>query len=170
MSKLKLAAISVLIGLSGQVSASTDGIVVKAFHKYGITKCDGLISKNTKLMPGTDWQYFLDRQTGGLEGKAVEATITVLYGSKGDTVKTVDTYIQSSKQCYLRSTWTITHPGTCASNMDGDKWYVSSKMPKNDYQTYENGKGATVQAKEISVGNFKACIREGNFRRTSNHG
>ncbi|MCA3958313.1 hypothetical protein JKP11_22040 [Vibrio vulnificus] len=105
-----------------------------------------------------------------MDGPATEVTITNIWGSKGDTVKTESTYIQTAKNCYLRETWTVTNPGSCRDNIDGNYWYVSTEMPNKDYTTYKNSGGIELHAKEISVGNFKACVQEGSKRSSAKHG
>lgn len=165
--KINAFVMSAFIGVSLPASANDDKLL-NAFHKYGINKCDSFIIKNSKLK--SNWTYFIDKHSGGIDGPATEVTITQIFGSKGDTVKTVDSYIQTTKKCFLRTEWTVTNPGDCSSNIDGDKWYISSEMPSKDYTTYKNSGGVEKHAKEISVGNFKACIEEGARRDSSNHG
>lgn len=43
-------------------------------------------------------------------------------------------------------------------------------MPDKDYTTYKNAGGIEMHAKEISMGNFKACVQEGSKRINSHHG
>lgn len=147
--------------------ANDDQTLLNSFHKYGITKCDSFIIKNSKLTG--NWNYYIDKYAGGMDGAATEVTLTKIWGSKGDTVKTEDTYIQTAKNCYLRNTWTLTNSGSCSSNIDGNSWYISKAMPNKDYTTYKNAGGVELHAKEISMGNFKACIQEGSKRVSSSH-
>ncbi len=148
--------------------ANEESKLLKAFHRYGITKCDKFIKKNSPLK--TNWNYFINKISGGMDGPATEVTITRIWGSKGDTVKSDETYIQTAKNCYLRQSWSLTFNGTCTNNVDGDAWYISTAMPDKDYTTYTNRGGVEMHAKEISVGNFKACLQEGYRRTSAAHG
>jgi len=163
-----VSAISFGITLFNPVLANDDQTLLKSFHEYGISKCDSFILKNSRLKG--DWNYFINKHAGGIDGPSTEVTVTQIYGSKGDTVKSEDTYIQTPKQCFLRATWTLTFSGPCSDHIDGNLWYVSTKMPNKDYTTYKNAGGVELHAKEISMGNFKACIQEGSKRISSPHG
>ena len=154
--------------ISSASFANDSQLLLNRVHEYGIKKCDSFISQNTKLQGS--WNFFISKQAGGMDGPATEVTITNIWGSKGDTVKTESTYIQTAKNCYLRETWTLTNPGSCGDNIDGNYWYVSTEMPNNDYTTYKNSGGVELHAKEISVGNFKACVMEGSKRASAKHG
>ncbi|ARD45604.1 hypothetical protein [Colwellia sp. PAMC 21821] len=148
--------------------ANDDQLLLKQFHDYGIKKCDAFIIEKSKLKGG--WSLFINKHAGGIDGPSTEVTMTQIFGSKDDTVKTEDTYIQTSKKCFLRHTWTVTFPGSCESNIDGNAWYISTKMPNKDYTTYKNSGGIELHAKEISMGNFKACVQEGSSRSSAAHG
>ncbi|TKB50606.1 hypothetical protein FCL40_05500 [Ferrimonas sediminicola] len=156
------------VALVNPALANDDQTLLKAFHDYGISKCDSFILENSKLKG--NWNFFINKHAGGIDGPATEVTITQIFGSKGDTVKTEGTYIQTEKKCFLRSTWTLTFPGSCSENIDGNAWYISTDMPNKDYTTYKNAGGIELHAKEISVGNFKACIQEGSQRASASHG
>jgi hypothetical protein len=168
MKKVFFTALYCTVVFSNQVVADDHQILLEEFHKYGIKNCDNFIWKNSPLK--SNWNFFVDKNAGGIDGPATEVTMTQIFGTKGDTVKVVDTYIQTTKQCFLRSSWTLTNPGPCSEHIDGNSWYVSTEMPNKDYTTYKNSGGVEVQAKEISVGNFKACIQEGFLRKSGNHG
>ncbi|MCG5531602.1 hypothetical protein LRD18_12180 [Halorhodospira halochloris] len=167
--KVKLSAFVfvILAVTSGPVSANDTQILLKAFHEYGITKCDGFIAENSSLK--SNWNFFISKHAGGIDGPATEVTVTQIFGSKGDTVKVEDTYIQTPNKCFLRQTWTLTFQGACSDNIDGNAWYVSTPMPDKDYTTYKNAGGIEMHAKEISMGNFRACIQEGSKRISSAH-
>ena len=154
--------------IASPVLANDDQSLLKSFHKYGITKCDSFILEHSKLKG--NWHFFIGKHLGGIDGTATEVSITEIFGSKNDTVKTDDSYIQTAKKCFLRQTWTVTFPGTCSDNIDGDGWYIVTKMPNKDYTKYENGRGVELFAKEISMGNFKLCVQEGSLRLSGNHG
>jgi hypothetical protein len=171
MMKLTLTSAALSLGsvlFSYHANANDDQTLLNYFHEYGITKCDSFILQNSKLKD--DWNLFVGKHAGGIDGPTTEITITRIYGQKGDTVKIDDTYLQTPNKCYLRSAWTVTFPGTCAENIDGNLWYISNPMPGNDYTTYKNAGGIELQAKEISVGNFKACIQEGSKRLSEKQG
>lgn len=156
------------LSITSPALANDDQSLLKAFHKYGITKCDNFILENSKLK--SNWNFFISKHLGGIDGTATEVSITQIFGSKGDTVKTDDSYIQTAKKCFLRQNWTLTAPGACSSSIDGDKWYIATKMPDKDYTKYENAGGIELFAKEISMGNFKACIQEGSKLISGKHG
>lgn len=91
----------------GAAFADDDATLLKSFHDYGITKCDSFILENSRLQG--NWNYYINKHANGMDGIATEVTITRIWGTKGDTVKTEDTYIQTAKNCYLRNTWTVTY-------------------------------------------------------------
>ena len=171
--KTNLLSLAIMSGLLGGFSpsfviADDTQQLLKSFHQYGITKCDSFISENSELK--SNWNYFVNKHAGGIDGPTTEVTATRTYGSKGDTVKVEDTYIQTRKKCFLRQTWTVTGAGSCSDNIDGNYWYVDTPMPSKDYTTYKNAGGIELHAKEISLGNFKACIQEGSKRISSDQG
>lgn len=160
MKKLIVITASTYLALvSGVVLAADDnGKLLNSFHNYGITKCDKFIIKNSGLE--SHWNYFISRHADDISDTVKEASVIQIYGSVDDTVKTDDSYIQSKNGCFLDSRSTITHSGPCKDHVDMDSWYVSKEMPGKDYTQYTNKGGVTMQVKEISVGNFKACIKE----------
>ncbi|MCK6265892.1 hypothetical protein KP803_21790 [Vibrio sp. ZSDE26] len=169
--RMKVAVLSAIFCNSiffNPAAASDEQLLINAFHEYGITKCDSFILENSKLK--SNWNLFINKQAGGMDGPATEVTITHIFGSKGDTVKNEDTYIQTAKNCYYRGTWTVTFPGSCSESVDGNLWYVSTQMPNKDYTTYKNAGGVELHTKEISMGNFKACVQEGSLRKSARHG
>lgn len=144
---------------------SDNQTLLNSFHKYGITKCDRFILEKSPLKG--NWNYFISKHGNhgnGIDGTATEVSVIQIFGSKGDTVKIDYSYIQTNKSCFVHSRSTITYPGSCSSNVDGDFWYITNPMPNKDYVTYKNKGGIEMQAKEISVGNFKACIQETSIR------
>ena len=164
MRKTYIAVLFYFFTSSSPVFADSDNkILLNAFHKYGITKCDTFILENSRLK--TNWNFFISKHAGGIDGPVTEVSVIQIFGKKTDTVKVDYSYIQSPKSCFLHSRSTITYPGSCTSNIDGDFWYISNSMPTKDYTTYTNKGGIEMQAKEISVGNFKACIQEINIRK-----
>lgn len=147
---------------------SDDTKLLNAFHKFGITKCNSFILENSKLK--NNWDFFMSKHAGGIDGPTTEVSIITIWGSENDTVKTDSSYIQTPNNCYLYSRLTVTNPGSCESNIDGNIWYISNGMPGKDYTTYTNKGGIEMQAKEINVGNFKACIHETTIRKNGKHG
>jgi hypothetical protein len=137
---------------------SNNDILLKSFHKYGITKCDSFIIENSRLKGA--WTFFVEQHTNNIDKEIKEVSIIQVSGSKNDTFKKDDSYIQTPKACYLHKKSTLTFPGSCSSNINFDYWYISNEMLNNDYNEYTNTSGAKLLAKEISVGNFKACIQE----------
>ncbi|MCD9496882.1 hypothetical protein [Photobacterium carnosum] len=154
--------------IASPVLANDDQSLLNSFHQYGITKCDSFILEHSKLKD--NWNFFIGKHLGGIDGTATEVSITEIFGSKNDTVKTDSSYIQTAKKCFLRQTWTTTFPGTCSDNIDGDLWYIVTKMPNKDYTKYENRSRVELFAKDISMGNFKSCVQEGSLRISGNHG
>ena len=160
---------SLATAMAGNAHAeSDDQILLNAFHEYGITKCDKFILENSRLEG--NWDFFISKHAGGIDGSATEVSLIKIWGVENDTIKVDDSYIQTPKNCYLHRRSTITFPGTCESNVDGNYWYVSNRMPGKDYVTYKNKGGIEMQAKEIQVGNFKACIQETGIRNKGNQG
>jgi hypothetical protein len=137
-------------------------ILLDAFHKYGITACDSFILKNSRLQG--NWSFSISKHLEGIDGPSTEVSLVTIYGVKGDTVKIDDSYIQTLKNCFLHSRSTITNSGSCESNIDSNEWNITSEMPNKDYATYENKYGIEMQAKEITVGDSKACIKETSVR------
>ena len=146
---------------------SDDETLLNAFHKYGITKCDKLILKHSKLKG--DWNFFISKHRD-IDASTPEASIIQIRGTKNDTVKEDDSYLQTQKACFLTSRSTTTASGPCKENVNGDFWYVSKEMTPKDYTQYKNKGGVELYAKEIEVGNFKACIQEIVVRDSSPHG
>lgn len=60
----------------------------------------------------------------------------------------------------MTETTTLTFKGSCKENIDGNAWYKDNELPNLDYVTYKNKGGIKIFAKEIEMGNFKACIIE----------
>ncbi|MGV6818410.1 MAG: hypothetical protein ACWA44_14225 [Thiotrichales bacterium] len=147
---------------------SDDQILLNSFHEYGITKCDKFILENSSLQG--NWNFFINKHAGDVDGSATEVSVVRVWGSENDTVKVDDSYIQTPKNCYLHSRHTITFSGPCESNIDGNVWYVANPMPGRDYIQYKNKHGVEMLAKEIQVGNFKACVQEGAKRLKGNQG
>ena len=101
MRKLFLILVSAYATLASGVvlAVSDDEKLLNAFHKYGLTKCDKFILANSKLKG--DWNFFISKHPdidGVKEASAIQIT-----GSKNDTVKTDDSYIQTPKACFLHS-------------------------------------------------------------------
>lgn len=151
---------------SGIVFAETDDqILLKAFHKYGITKCDKFLIKNSKL--DENWNFFISKHADAIDDNVKEASIIQIFGSKNDTVKFDHSYIQSKKGCFVHKRTITTFSGPCSEHVDLNYWYVSTDMPDKDYTTYKNKGGVEMHVKEISVGNFKACIQETGIRNSA---
>jgi len=163
-----LISMALLTMASGAMANNDDTLLLDAFHEYGITKCDSFILENSRL--SSNWNFYINKHANGIDGPTTEATVTRIFGSKGDSVKVDDTYIQTRKGCFLRQAWTLSFPGSCSESVDGNYWYISKEMPNKDYTTYKNSGGVEMHAKEISMGNFKACIQEGSKRLQATHG
>lgn len=138
--------------------AADDRTLLNSFHKYGLTKCDSFILENSKLQG--NWNFFIKKHNKEIAKDIAEVNVIEIFGSKGDTVKTDHSYIQSPNGCFLTKRSTVTYNGSCSENIDGNSWYLSTEMSTKDYNTYKNKYGLEMQAKEIQMGNFKACIIE----------
>jgi hypothetical protein len=159
MKKVWTAAIAcLLVSSAAHADADDDARLLNSFHKYGITKCDDFILENSRLI--ANWSYSISKHANGIDGPTTEVSLIRIWGDVNDTVKTDDTYIQTPKKCFLTRRSTLTFPGTCSENIDPQYWYVSNELEGRDYTTYKNGNGVEMQAKEIKVGNFKACVQE----------
>jgi hypothetical protein len=144
--------------VAASAHADDDSTLLDAFHKYGVTHCDSFILENSRLKG--NWHLYINKHDGGIDGPTTEVSIIRIWGSEGDTVKVDQSYIRSPRNCYLTTRSTITFPGTCASNVDGDYWYISNRLPGRDYTTYKNKGGIEMQAKDITVGNHAVCVQE----------
>lgn len=159
---------SLIIG--GTAFADQDGDDKKLLdyiHKYGITKCDDFILENSRLK--NNWHFSIQKHVDGIDGLATEVSIIRIFGGKNDTLKIDDSYIQTQKNCYLHQRATLTFAGPCSSSINGDAWYVFDEMADTDYTKYKNKNGLEMLAKEISVGNFKACVHEHSIRSSQQH-
>ena len=134
--------------------------LLNLFHKYKMTKCDKFILKNTNLINKPNWSLDIERPNSPIGKGYSIVTLILTYGSKGDTVKKDFTFVETPKRCILTERATITFNGSCSQNINGDFWYISSRMPRLDYTAYKNKGSAPMLAKEIDVGNFKLCIQE----------
>lgn len=169
MKIIRLTLFSLFAVMVGNSYAQSDNQrLLNNFHEYGITKCDQFILENSMLTG--NWDLFISKHADGIDGPTTEVSIIRIWGVENDTVKVDDSYIQTAKSCYLHRRATTSFSGPCESNVDGNYWYISNQMPGKDYVTYKNRGGVEMQAKEIQVGNFKACIQETNLRIKGNQG
>jgi len=152
----------IFISFQSVADESSNRHLLEAFHKYGITKCDNVILENSSLQE--NWSYFIEKHKNNIHEEINEVSLIQIYGSKNDTVKIDHSYIQTPEACYIHKRETVTFVGPCSKNIDLNNWYVKSAMPDKDYTEYHNKNGVIMFAKEITVGNFKACIKEYNMR------
>lgn len=134
--------------------------LLKMFHDYGMAKCDAYILENSGLDGKPNWSIDISKHDGEPSSAATEVILTTIYGSKGDTIKQNDVYLQTEKGCYLRTAVTAAFTGACEKNVDGDFWYVSNPLKSVDYTKYNNAGGTTMYARDLRLGNFDACIIE----------
>lgn len=155
------------LGSQLAIADEDDDILLKAIHKYDITKCDSFVLKHGKLKG--NWHMNTSRSPGLSTNDFREMAITQVFGKKGDSVKITQSYIQTPSACYVLDITTVTFPGSCndRDNIDQDLWFVKDEMDGLDYKKYENKGGVIMYAKEISVGNFKACVIEYQSRYSS---
>ncbi len=141
---------------------SNEDILLSAFHKNGITKCDKFIKKNMRLKG--NFNVFISKHEDGIDGPSTEVSIVTIYGINGNTIKFDDSYIQTAKNCTLHSRSVATKIASCDSIIDPKKWFRTSHMPNKDYTSYKNKLGFDLYAKELSVGGSKVCIMEASMR------
>ncbi|MFA0055404.1 hypothetical protein [Vibrio echinoideorum] len=168
MKRIVMTALYFTVVFPNHAFADERQILLGSFHNYGIKQCDSFILENSVLK--SNWNFFINKHAGGIDGPTTEVTLTRIFGNVGDTVKIDDTYIQTAKKCFLRTSATFTYPGPCSDSIDGNSWYVYNEMPNKDYTAYKSSSGVEMYAKEISVGNFKACIHEMSSRNIGSHG
>lgn len=145
-----------------------DRRLLKAFHEFGITRCDSFILQNSRLTG--NWYFYMSTHENNVDGPSKEASIIRILGEQGDTIKIDDTFIQSPKKCYLVSRHTLILAGSCASNIDSAHWRVSNSMPDKDYTAYVNRGGVEMHAKEINLGGARACLQEAAIRKNGEQG
>lgn len=165
----KLLILACLVVGSGHASAeSDDQTLLKAFHEYGITKCNKFILEHSRLEG--NWNYFISKHAGGIDGLATEVSITRVWGSENDTVKAEESYIQTAKACYVHKRGTTTSAGSCRSAVDANDWQVTSPISGRDYTAYENRGGVSMLAKDVRVGSSTFCIHEYSVRMKGDQG
>lgn len=159
MEAIKLISFLVCVFVANTALADNQKLL-KMFHDYGMTKCDNYIIQNSGLDEKPNWSLDISKHEGVPSGAVAEVILTTIYGSKGDTIKQDDVYLQTEKGCYLRSVVVASFSGTCEKNIDGDFWYVSNPLKSVDYTKYSNAGGTTIYARDLKLGNFNACILE----------
>ena len=85
----------ILTSCQSLADESSNRILLKAFHKYGITKCDDFIIKNSALKK--NWYFLITQHEGHIDKQVKEVSVIQIYGSKDDTIKSDDSYIQTSE-------------------------------------------------------------------------
>jgi|SRR5690554_308511 len=160
MKAIKLIGLLVCVFAANTAFANNNQRLLKLFHDYGMTKCDSYIIENSGLDEKPNWSVDISKHDGEVSSKAAEVILTTIYGSKGDTIKQDDVYLQTEKGCYLRTVVAVSFSGTCEKNIDGDFWYVSNPLQSGDYTKYSNAGGTTMYAKDLKLGNFSACVIE----------
>ena len=160
---VSLSALLFSMTFSSNLFAKTnEDILLKAFHKNSITKCDKFIKKHSRL--NGHFNVFISKHDDGIDGKSTEVSIVTIYGEKGNTIKFDDSYIQTAKNCVLHSRSVATKIGSCDSIIDTKKWFRTSPMPKKDYSAYKYKLGYDLYAKELTVGDSKICIMQASMR------
>ena len=108
----------------------------------------------------SNWYYNFYNVQEKNANSTKQATLVFFYGKKNDSVKITNIYTQNDKECILIKECTLTFSGSCIDNVNADYWYVTNHMNNSDYTHYKNPGGTDMFAKEIKVGNFRACIQE----------
>ena len=152
-----------ILSLTSSINAKTNqDILLDAFHKNGINKCDKFIKKHMRLKDS--FNVFISKHDDGIDGPSTEVSIVTIYGTKGNTIKFDDSYIQTAKNCALHSRSIATKLGSCDSVVNPNKWFRTSPMPNKDYTAYKNKLGFDLYAKELNIGGSKVCILEASMR------
>lgn len=162
MNKLLIFTLVTITSAQAIYAQSNQEILLSAFHKNGITKCDKFISKNSRLKD--KFNVFISKHENGIDGPSTEVSIVTIYGTKGNTIKFDDSYIQTAKNCVLHSRSIATKEASCDSIINTSKWFRTSPMPDKDYTAYKNKSGFDLYAKELNVGGSKVCIMEASMR------
>ena len=162
MKKLLLLLIFILSSTTNIYAKTNEDILLEAFHKNSINKCDKFIKKHMRLQGS--FNVFISKHEDGIDGPSTEVSIVTIYGTKGNTIKFDDSYIQTTKNCVLHSRSVATKIGSCDSIIDPNKWFRTSPMPNKDYSAYKNKAGFDLYAKELDVGGSKVCIMEASMR------
>jgi hypothetical protein len=152
-----------LVSINGHASKQMDTLLSQ-FHNYGITKCDAMIARSFNIEKIHNWTYFINHSTNKMPGEVYEATLIAVFGTVGDSAKLDFSFTQTPNSCELHKRITTTKSGGCEENINGNDWYLAEKALDNDYKFYKNKYGDALFAKEIKVGNFKACAQELSFR------
>ncbi|QMT59163.1 MULTISPECIES: hypothetical protein [unclassified Legionella] len=147
------------------VALSDNEQLLKQFHNYGMTHCDKFILMQADLLNKPNRSIDIESPIGELGQGYSTVTLIITYGYKGDTIKQDLSFIETPNRCILTKRATLTSKGPCSQNINPDYWYISKSIPQIDYTSYRNKGDAPMLAKEINVGDFKACIQE--FRLTS---
>jgi len=162
MSKIFLLPILTLSIVSSLSAKTNQDILLDAFHKNGINKCDKFIKKNMRL--NGNFNVFISKHEDGIDGPSTEVSIVSIYGTKGNTIKFDDSYIQTAKNCALHARSTTTKLGSCSSVINPKQWFRTSPMPNKDYTAYKSREGFDLYAKELSIKDSKVCIMEASMR------
>ncbi len=155
------------LGSNIAIASKDDDSLLQLFHKHGITKCDSFILEHGKLKG--NWSFNISSHIGLNDKNFAEVSGTTVTGKEGDTIKETQSFIQTPSACYVFDLSTVTGQGHCSDNDNIDKnmWYVKDEMDGRDYKKYTNKGGVNLYAKEITVGNFSACVMEYESRNSS---
>ncbi|WP_454783336.1 hypothetical protein [Legionella sp. WA2022007384] len=151
------------------VALSDNEQLLKQFHNYGMTHCDQFIINQTDLLNKTNWSFDIESPSNSLGKGYSVVTLIITYGSKGDSIKQDLSFIETPNRCILTKRATLTSKGPCSQSINADYWHISDSRPKIDYSSYRNKGNVPMLAKEINVGDFKACIQEFRFTSDSKH-
>ena len=162
MNKLLFLSIITITSVTTIYAKSNEDILLGAFHKNGITRCDKFIKQHMHLKDS--FNVFISKHDDGIDGPSTEVSIITISGAKGKTVKFDDSYIQTTKNCALHSRSTTTQVGSCDSIINPALWFRTAPMPNKDYNAYRNKLGYSLYAKELKIGDSKVCIMETSMR------
>jgi hypothetical protein len=158
--------LSSLLTFTASATSDPDTNNLKSsFHDFGITKCDSVIEEHMGLSDKSNWVYNIGSHSNANLGEGVnEASLSLIYGSKGDSLRYVFNLVQGVDKCYLQTRPQLTFSGKCSENIDDKDWFLKDKWPYVDFERHLNAWGLDSYVKEIEVGAFKACLIEYDVR------
>lgn len=158
--KLKLLVATLALS-SSQIAYSEDDIytITDRINTYGLTECNNFIQENLRI--GQNWSISFLAFSEGLEIAPGVKVITVnsIFGTYGDSIKILQTYMETPTSCALYELGTITYDTTCQEAIDPD-WTLSSTAPGTDYVTYETPTGVDVFLKNNNTSNGVSCVAD----------
>lgn len=127
-------------------------------HKHGVTGCDYPILNAVQLPDKSNWQWTVESYNTSM-GNSHELNITLTHGTRNDSVYEQFTVIETKHACYINHTGQITYGTSCNNSVDFQLWRENlDSQPGTDFRFFTNRLGITLIAKELAVGNGRACV------------